>query len=166
MAALPVAPQPQGSTYAPNFRATTEYGVNPRGYFSDSGSERATWAVTSDDSMHAATVLTSEEDPELLEVRVEKAGGRDAWRLKVLQENLPLRQGVNYRLSFRARARSPRSMGLGLWGNGVPGEPNVGLDGRTIGLDTLWRGFSESFAPPGATRPSLSTLSLVRAPLT
>lgn len=137
-------PQPQGTTYAPNTHTVSEYPENPRGYFSTTDQFRAEWFLSSNDSLHTGELIRPDDDPELLRVRVDRGGGREAWRLKIEQRRLPLTQGESYRLSFKARSTAPRPLSYLIWGS-APGQPDVGLNYRSIELDTAWRGWSETF---------------------
>jgi len=139
----PVTPQPTGDTYAPNSTATSQYPENPRGYFS-ANTDPGSWALVAQDTSSVGELLRPDEDPSLVQVRIDRLRGSVPWALKLEQRGMALRQGVDYRLTFKARARSPRQMEYAIWSN-VVGGANVGLAVRSFRVDTVWRGWSQSF---------------------
>jgi len=139
----PVVPQPAGDRYAPNTTATTEYAENPRGYFSTEA-DAGNWVLVVRDDESAGELLRPDEDPSLLQVRIDRVSGTAPWELKIERRGLKISRNVEYRLSFKARARATRQITYLMWSNAL-GSANSGLTPRAIRVDTTWRGFSQSF---------------------
>ena len=94
-----------------------------------------------------AFLKSSPEYPEKLRVDINKADSDTAWHIYVDKRPIALAKGQTYIVSFRARAKSPRSMEYGV---GQAHEPwhQLGLY-RQIELSREWQDFQNEFSASG-----------------
>jgi glycosyltransferase involved in cell wall biosynthesis/peptidoglycan/xylan/chitin deacetylase (PgdA/CDA1 family) len=91
-----------------------------------------------------ASLVFPPKDPTLVGVSISTAGTRDAWDIQLNQADLAVRNGQHYKIDFRARANSPRTVNLGF---SMAHDPwlSLGLY-RTLELTEEWQAHSLEFA--------------------
>jgi hypothetical protein len=141
------ASQPGNSTYS-SATAATGFPVSPN-ILADGGFESSMgpWrlAVTNDGKIAGTAAVDSSAvfDGNAAAHVVVTSPGTSVWHLSFEQDKLSLIGGKSYVVQFRARAGSPRSIGVATQGLSAP-YPNYGLD-ATVNLTTAWTLYSLTF---------------------
>ncbi len=115
----------------------------------DSETDLATWDLWADTG-YAASATIDASDPAAgsgsLRVDVSETLGSD-WQVSLITENIGVSEGVNYTLTFRARADRPRSISAWIQQSHAPWEGWVYYD--AILLTTDWQEFTLTAASTG-----------------
>ena len=92
---------------------------------------------------NAATLVQLPGPPETSRISIARADAGAAWHIQLNWLGLSVRAGQEYRISFRARADRPRSIGVGFSRAHSPWD---GLGSyQSIELEPAWRTFAENF---------------------
>ncbi|MBL0171645.1 MAG: carbohydrate binding domain-containing protein [Gemmatimonadaceae bacterium] len=143
-------PAEDGSTPASG-TIVSDYPEDPRGYFEDPETWRASWRVDVNEIAAGSTLEFPATRAEALRAIVRRGGLREPWFVQVAQTGVSLRQGERYSLSFRARAAVPGTLYVAA-GMGHPPWTAIGLY-EQVTVDSLWRHVQLEFTPT-ASDPS------------
>jgi glycosyltransferase involved in cell wall biosynthesis/peptidoglycan/xylan/chitin deacetylase (PgdA/CDA1 family) len=109
----------------------------------DADTRELKWRLRVTGGNNARLVFPS-EDLALVRIAISKAGTRDPWDIQMNQADLGVRNGQYYKIDFRARADSPRTVNLGF---SMAHDPwhSLGLY-RKLELTEEWQAHSLEFA--------------------
>ena len=138
-------PVMDGSTPASGTIAWSDYPEDPRGYFEDPKTWRASWRVDINDVSAASTLEFPANRAEALRAVVRRGGPRKPWYVQIAQAGTSLKQGERYSLSFRARAAVPGTLYVAA-GRGRAPWTAIGLY-QAVTVDSEWRHVQFQFTP-------------------
>jgi hypothetical protein len=131
-----------GFSNPPNASVKTYYPDNPRGYFEQIESIRATWHINTHEGSEAQLEHSTDEMG-FLRVRITKIEANVPWHVQLQQSYLQLKAGEKYVLSFRARATRVRTIAVTIGQNHAPWQA-LGLY-RELWISPQWEDFESTF---------------------
>jgi lysophospholipase L1-like esterase len=152
-----------GDAYAPHSVARTLYPSNPRGYFRLADPAESAWTLSTGHAGSRARLTFPPSAPGVVRVEIEQAEVRTGWHIQLSHQGVEVREQERYRVTFRARADSPRRLGYGISQAHSPWAGLGWYDEITVGPE--WATIQAEFAAGQSESDARAIFDLGASPL-